>query len=120
MLELPSFPQDLAVSEDGGCLCVAGESVLILAEQRGEWTTLYRRDTSAKYVAFLGEGDLLAVVLLTEEPWLEVWRMTAGLPTVAAAHLPGKASSLSARGDRVVLGFLSGDLMSLRLCGRIS
>lgn len=118
-LELPDFRQDLAVSEDGASLCVTGESVLILAEQHGAWTTLYRRDTPAKYATFLGEGDLLAVVLI-EEPWLEVWRMTEGLPTVAAVHLPGKASSLSARGDRVVLGFFSGDLMSLRLRGRIS
>ena len=118
-LELSDFRRDLAVSEDGASLCVTGESVLILAEQHGEWTALYRRDTPAKYATFLGEGDLLAVVL-TEEPWLEVWRMTEGLPTVAAVHLPGKASSLSARGDRVVLGFFSGDLMSLRLRGRIS
>jgi len=106
--------QDVAVTRDGATICVAGESVQILRWSPREWTAVYRRDIPADYVTFLSEDDLFAVVL-REAPWLEVWSVTDGLPTVAAIDLPGNVSCLSAMEDWIVAGFLSGDLMSVRL-----
>ena len=75
---------------------------------------MYRRDTPADYVAFLCRDDLIAVVL-RDEPWLEVWSLTEGLTTLAAVALPGSVSCLSTMEDWIVAGFLSGELMCVRL-----
>jgi hypothetical protein len=116
---------DAAVSPDGASLALAGEVVEVFRLVRqGLWrrptlTLQHRRQTTVKWAAFLGQGDLLAVIL-ADSPWLEVWGVEEGLPTVAAAELPGEASCLAARGHRLVVGFASGDLMSLALTGNPS
>ncbi len=114
ILKTHSLLQDVAATRNGATLCVADKSVQILRRGRHGWNEVYYRQMPAEYVAFLGDEDLIAVVL-HDEPWLEVWKITQGLPTVAAIWLPGKVSCLSAMGDWIVAGFTSGDLMSARL-----
>lgn len=106
--------QDVAISSDGVTLCIADESVHIFRQRYRGWAEIYKRDVSADHAAFLGNGDMIAVVL-RDEPWLEVWKIKEGLPTIAAIDLQGKVSCLSTKENRIVAGFLSGALLSVRL-----
>jgi hypothetical protein len=114
---------DAAVSPDGAGLALAGREVEVFRLvrrgfwRRPAWTRLHRRETTVKRLAFLEQGELLAVIL-ADDPWLEIWAVAEGLPTVAAAELPGEPSCLAAKGTRLIVGFASGELMSLALAGR--
>ena len=127
------FYLDTAISSDGAKLALAGgEAVEVFRSvrkrfwRRPDWVLQYRRETTVKRLAFLGHGEFLAVILF-DSPWLEVWAVDEGLPTVAAAEIPGMlgpaiggASCLGTRGHSLVVGFHSGDLMSLVLTGNSS
>jgi hypothetical protein len=114
---------DAAVSPDGNKLALAGKGVEIYRLVRQgywrhpAWRVQHQRQTMVKRAVFLGQGELLAVIL-ADLPWLEVWAVEEGLATVAAVELPGEASCLAARDSRLVVGFASGDLMSLMLAGK--
>jgi hypothetical protein len=130
----PSFFYfDTAISSDGAKLALAGgEAVEVFRSvrkrfwRRPDWVLQLRRETKVKRLAFLGHGEFLAVILF-DSPWLEVWAVDEGLPTVASAEIPGLlvpaiggASCLGTRGHRLVVGFHSGNLMSLLLTGNSS
>lgn len=106
---------DVAVSSDGSLLCLAGRELEVWQPSEGTWVCKHHRPEPVQQVAFLENGKLLAVVL-RNEPWLEIWRVADGLPKLAAHELPRPATLLSCRGDAVVVGFRSGELMSLRYC----
>ncbi|MCD4785059.1 MAG: DUF4062 domain-containing protein [Candidatus Eremiobacteraeota bacterium] len=108
--------QDLSVSRDGSTICVVGESVQILRWSHNEWEIVCRKDIPVDHVVFMCEDNRIAVVL-RETPWLEVWSVTEGLPMIASIGLPEKVTCISARDDWIVVGFLSGDLMSVKLRG---
>jgi len=117
IISTPEVISDAAVCHDGTTICIAGQSVRIMRRLGWRWTKVYHRDLSVSHVAFLCEDDLIAVVL-SKSPWLEVWSVAEGLPTVASIYLPSQVSCLSARRDGIVAGCLSGDLISLRVCGQ--
>lgn len=105
---------DMAVTPDGGTLCLCGQSVVVLGRIGPGWKPVLRRDDPARRVAFLGNGDLLAVPRYGV-PWLEIWQVAKGLPTLAALHLDSEVVSLDAANDRIVAGLLSGGLVSAQL-----
>lgn len=109
-------PRNVAVSIDGKTLCIVEKSVKILEKQSRNWQVVYERDTLVNHAAFLKEDNLLAVTL-NETPWLEIWALAKGLPTVAAVHLTEDASCLATLGARLIIGLRSGNLISLRLQG---
>jgi WD40 repeat protein len=75
---------------------------------------LYQRQANAVYLNFVSGGTHLAVVR-GDIPWLEVWKISAGLPTVAAADLPGRVTCFAANGSIIALGFASGETLRFRL-----
>jgi hypothetical protein len=106
--------RDFTVSRDGMTLCLIDEAVKILRRGFFGWKVRHHRDMAVKGAEFLYEDELIAVVL-EEAPWLEIWKITDGLPTLAAVDLPRSASCLSTIGSRIVVGSHSGDLLSFRL-----
>ena len=111
-----SFVEDLAVSPEGGTLCVAGRGVAVHRYPAAGGPATCSREEPAHRVAFLAGGDLLAVIG-PDSSWLQVWRVAAGMPEAAAIDLPAEASCLDTRGDRLAVGLQSGAVISLRLRG---
>ena len=124
----------IARAPDQDLICLGGYNVRLLKIQKGRKAVLLsRRETAVDFVSFVGNGQRLAVVRqfadqtlaqnlagryrLLDSQWLEVWDVKSGLPTVAAAHLPGQVSCFAARGDRMLVGFESGEILRLRLRG---
>ncbi|MBK9681522.1 MAG: hypothetical protein IPO69_22150 [Saprospiraceae bacterium] len=109
---------DVAVSSDAKTICVAGEKTLLWRKFQKKWEIICHRNTPISFVTFLGKDDFIGVVL-REENWIEIWRITEGLPTVAAVEFDAddKATCLLAMNNRIVAGFLSGNLISLQLYG---
>jgi WD40 repeat protein len=103
---------DIDVSRDGASLCIAAKSVRVLLKTHSGWETAYKRNTPVSHIAFLANGEMIAAVLW-EKPWLEIWNVSEGLPTVATIDLPGNSSCISAKGNWIVAGFLSGDIVSM-------
>ena len=108
------FIQDFAVSPGTETICVADKSVKIFQQARAKWQVIHERKARIRFATFMEGGDLLAVIL-EDQPWMEVWQVAHGLPTVAAVDLPTEVSCLSTRGNRIVAGCRSGELMSLCL-----
>jgi hypothetical protein len=108
---------DLALSPDGRHLCLAAAEETMLLEAGGEhWAPAadLHRQSRVQHAAFLGHGELLAVVA-HGEPWLEVWRVQDGLHTLVAQHLPADATCLATEGYRIAVGLSNGRLLSLVL-----
>ncbi len=103
---------DAAIADNGATLCVVGNGVRILHRSSSGLLDVYRRDTQASRVAFLGSGHYIAVAR-SDQPWLEIWRVADGLPTVAAIDVPSNVTSLAARDYTIAVGLRSGDLMSV-------
>jgi WD40 repeat protein len=115
VLQTGEFFADADASEDGATACIAGRSVRLFRRSGEGVDPLFRRDTAAHLVAFL--GDEFLAVSVADQLWLEIWRLAEGLPTVAAIHASSPITSLAASGCNVVAGLRSGDIMSLRLRG---
>ena len=107
---------DIAVSRSGQSMCVAGRHVRLFQRAARQWVEVFSRETAVSHVAFLQDGQFLAVIL-AEDPWLEVWHVAPGMPSLAAMLLSAKAACLGTRDDRIVVGFHSGDLLFFRLRG---
>ena len=109
----------LASAPDQHLICIGGRRVRIL-KIPGDRPSLpsYRRDAAVRYTSFAGNGQQLAVIL-HDSPWLEILDVISGLPTVAAADLPGKVTCFAAHGDLMVVGFESGELLKFRLRGAL-
>lgn len=105
---------DVAASSNGETLCVAGNSVEILQRFGRRWKPRYSRKTPVSHVTFFNQRAMLMVVL-AQSPWLEVWSVSEGLPTLAAIYLPSEVTCLYARGLSIIAGCRSGDLISLSL-----
>jgi hypothetical protein len=106
-----------ATAPDRNLLCVGSYYLRLLEINNGKKPrNLLQRDTAVKFVSFVAGNRRLAVIQ-HHGPWLEIWDLTEGLPTVAGADLPGTITSFGARGDRILLGFESGELLRLRLRG---
>src|SRR5262249_24594848 len=105
---------------DGTRLCLAGVRVEVRPIGRRRGVATFYRPVAAAKVAFLTD-DLLAVVLDDEE-WVEIWRVAADLPTLAAIDIEGPVSGLDARRGWLVVGSKSGQMKAARLegsaCGR--
>lgn len=108
---------DVDASPDASLLLICGDAVTVERTDDATDRSTLTRDRPASRGAFLAEGTLLAVALADEE-WLEVWRVESGLPQLAAIELPASATSLSAAGERIVVGLRSGDVLSLTLEAR--
>ena len=121
--EPPHIQFDTAVTPDGNKFSMSGMLVKVYHPVRSRfwcksnWVLQHQRVSKVNQLAFLVKGEFLAVIL-ADEPWLEVWAVEKGLPTVASIELPGVATCLNARGHRLVVGFQSGDLMSVVLMGK--
>ena len=106
-----------ACAPDHDLICLGSYCVRLLKIQKGrEALTLFQRETAVEYVTFVGGGQQIAVIRY-DDPWLEIWDVATGLPTVAAADLPGRVTCFAASGDLMVVGFESGELLRLRLRG---
>lgn len=116
ILSEPEHVSDIAVGGDGQRLCVAGRRVRVFEGTGGSWRERFSRDTAVSHACFLAASSLLALIL-EAEPWLEIWRVSPGLPTVTAMPLPSDPTCLGVRGDRIAVGCASGDLVFLRLSG---
>ncbi len=103
-----------AVSSDGSMLCFAGQSVRVMSKGLFGWKVLWSRDVAVMWAAFLYENRFLAVCL-GERPWIEIWRCTTGLPTVAMIEIPPDVTCLACSGSRIALGTRGGALLSLSL-----
>ena len=73
------------------------------------------RDIAAEKVVFL--GTTLLAVALRGEPWLELWQLSDGMPTVAAEYVPSPITALCATGKVVAAGLRSGELLVLEFRG---
>jgi WD40 repeat protein len=115
----PPVISDIAVSRDGKTMYLAGESLRVF---RRTWWGLgvkCRRDsTPVRYIALLGDEDLLAVARADGSGnWLEIWQLADRMPTVAAMELPGEITSLAAQGWSVMAGLRSGAVVSMTVRG---
>jgi len=115
-------------------------ALLVAASRDGEHVVIYDRalkDSSALRVftlegskmtlVFVGEADqsVCAMHLLLDdrylllaqrdEPWLELRRLTPGLPLANVMELPSAPSCVSVRQDKIAIGFQSGDILCLRV-----
>jgi hypothetical protein len=106
---------DTCVSEDGSAICIAGRSVKVFQYSRGELIERFSRDVAADKVRFL--GSKFVAVALSDVPWLEVWQLSDGMPTVGAEFAPAPVTALCARGKMVAAGLRSGELLVLGLRG---
>ncbi len=107
-----------ATAPDQDLICLGSYYVRILKIKNGQTPlNLFRRETPVEFVSFVASNQRLAVIR-PDGPWLEIWDVAAGLPTVAAADLPGSITSFAARGDQILMGFRSGELLRLRLRGQ--
>jgi WD40 repeat protein len=104
---------DLSATDCGERICIAGKNVIVFERSGRHWMTLYQREKRAEYVAFLDDGSTLAVVL-QEEPWLELWRVEVGLPTVSSILLPGSPTCLAAHCNRIAVGCASGRIFCMQ------
>ncbi len=104
---------DVAVAPLEEFIAVATTTTRVFARHDEEWLPCYERSTQASHLAFL-DGRLLAVIL-AGEPWLEIWRIEVGLPTIAAIELLAQPECLTSRDYSLVVGLRSGELMSLTL-----
>lgn len=105
--------RDMAVSPDGNTICIAGNYVKILQKCSLGWSILYRKEVPVSHVAMINESTIVAILLL--EPWLEIWKLSPGLPMIAAMYLSDRVSSIYVRDEYIVVGYISGNLLSARL-----
>ncbi len=107
-----------ATAPDEDLICLGSYYVRLLKTKNGEQAlNLFRRETPVEFVSFVASHQRLAVIR-RDGPWLEIWDVATGLPTVAAADLPDWVTSFASRGDRILVGFGSGELLRLRLRGQ--
>jgi WD40 repeat protein len=104
---------DVDVARGGSSLCAASNHVQVLQKTQKGWSAVYQRNTLVSHLSFLGNGEMIAVVL-GEDPWLEVWKVSKDLPTIAAIDIPENLSCISAANNWIVTGFASGNLMSMQ------
>jgi WD40 repeat protein len=109
--------EGVAMSADGSSLCVSGKAVTILRRGNSGWATLCSRNVPAKHVAFLSDGSMI-VVGRWDAPWIEVWKVSEQMETVAAIAVPAEVSCLRTKSNRIAAGLASGALLSLELRGR--
>lgn len=104
-------------ASDQDLICLGSDYVRLFRVQgHKKALALFQRKTGVDFISFVGDGQQLAVIL-HEVPWLEIWSVVPGLPTIAAADLPGTVTSFAVNGDWMVVGFESGQLLRLRLRG---
>jgi hypothetical protein len=104
----------VAVGDDGGLLCYADESAVHVRRRLWFWFfPAYKKVTQATQIAMMDGAGLLAVAC-AEDSWLELWRIASGLPEVTAADLPDSPTCMAVRGDRIALGFSSGEVRWFR------
>jgi hypothetical protein len=102
---------------DGTILAVAdGEFVRVLERRLARFTLQLEKRVTASQLAFLGDTGLLGVAR-AEDHWLELWRVEADLPVVAAIELPSDPTCIAATADHIAVGFRSGTVLSLRPFG---
>jgi hypothetical protein len=105
------------VAPETDLLCTSGPFVQVMRTRKNRKpATLFRRDTAARLVAFVARDRYLAVI--GDDSWLEIWNLSPNLPTITAVDLPADATCLAVSGCFMLVGFLSGQLLRLRLCGR--
>jgi len=105
----------VATGDDGSTLCYADPSGVYVRRRRLLWFfPAYEKNVKALQLAVLENSGLLAVTR-ADDNWLEIWRLKPGLPVVAAAELPDSATCIAARGERVAIGFSSGEVLWFRL-----
>jgi len=94
-------------------VAIAGSMVKIIELYHNQWKDTFYREKPSTHIGFVGNDRFIAVIL-SQESWLEILELKDGLPTVAAIDLPAEVSCFCTCEDRIVVGFLSGELMSLR------
>jgi hypothetical protein len=105
----------VAIGNDGSTLCYADASGVYVRRRRLLWFfPAYEKSVKSSQLAVLDCTGLLAVSR-ADDHWLEIWRLQRGLPVVSAAELPDDVTCMAARGDRVVIGFSSGEVIWFRL-----
>jgi len=107
---------DIATSEDGHRICLAGNSITIYTRNEGGWERSWQRslwEEDRRLVAFIG-NDLLAVVI-DHSSRLEIWSVAGNLEPLAEAVIPEKVTCLAASGNSIVMGCQSGQLISYHL-----
>ena len=110
----------VATGDHGSTLCYADASGVYVRRRRLLWFfSAYEKSVKASQLAVLGSSGLLAVTR-ADDNWLEIWRLTPGLPVVASAELPDSATCIAARGERVAIGFTSGEVLWFRLRKTVS
>jgi len=115
VLTTPQYVTDISVNDGGDTICLAGRSVKVFQYAGGELVERYSRDVAAHKVVFVGSA--LLAVALSSEPWLEVWQLSDGLPTVGAQFAPSPITALCAQRNIVAAGLGSGELLVLELRG---
>ena len=115
VLNTPEFFGDAASTADGTIAGVAGRSVRLFSYDGVRLQPLYRRDSAVDMIAFLENRFVL--VSMPDQPWLEVWQIREGLPTVAALHVTSPVSAMATSGWNAAVGLRSGGLLSLQLRG---
>ncbi|OPX57342.1 MAG: NACHT domain protein [Methanobacterium sp. PtaB.Bin024] len=107
---------DVQINPKDNILCLAGQSVQILKihllRNRNLPNLLYKKSTPVKKCVFLNEGDYIGVII-QNSPYLEIWEVKKDLPTVASIRLPGSVSSINSHENKIVMGFGSGELMTV-------
>lgn len=110
------YVNDITVSPDGARLAVGGASVRLFEPARPLWIETFCRKSPADLLAFVDTGAWLAVVPSGSQ-WLEIWRVELGMPKVAAFRIGRQAHAMAIRGDWLVIGCRSGEILSLQVRG---
>jgi len=105
----------VATGDNGATLCYADASGVHVRRRRLLWfLPAGEKRVKASHVAVMDNYGLLAVAR-ADDNWLEIWRIESGLPVVTAAELPGSPTCIASRGERIALGFSSGEVLWFRL-----
>lgn len=106
----------VTASRQGEYLAIYDRSVKVFKLEGGKLISVFTAEANSSVCAvqlFLGDKYLL--LAQRDEPWLELRRLEPRLPLAAVMELPSAPSCLCVRQDRIAVGFLSGDILCVRV-----
>jgi hypothetical protein len=106
----------VAASSGGELFAIHDRSTKVFKLEGSTLTPMFTVDAGQSISSIhLLSGDKYLLLVSRDEPWLVLRRLVSGTPIVAVLELPSPASCVSARHDKIAIGFQSGDLLCVRV-----